>query len=238
MNPRIVVFDAAGTLVEVAGSVGEAYAADARQAGVDLEPAAIERGFARAMREAPPLAFGTLPARERRLAERSWWRETSRAALAAAEPPPDFDFASFFDRAWERFSRADAWRVPEDVRPALRALRARRIPLAVFSNWDARLVALLGALGLAGYFCRIHVSGDFPAAKPDPVAFREVGRDLAAVDAASGPPIMVGDRLDSDVVPALAAGWDAVWLDRRGAGGAPSGVRVVRDLREVAAPTG
>ena len=36
-----------------------------------------------------------------------------------------------------------------------------------------------------------------------------------------------------DVVPAMEAGWEAVWLDREGAGGAPEGVRTVRDLREL-----
>ncbi len=46
--------------------------------------------------------------------------------------------------------------------------------------------------------------------------------------------MMVGDRLDHDVLPALAAEWEAVWLDRSGLGHAPDGVLVVRDLRELA----
>lgn len=236
MIPRVVVFDAAGTLVEVAGSVGAAYAEDARAAGAELDPLAVERGFARAMRTAPPLAFGSLPAPERLSAARAWWRDTARAALlGAGELPEEFVFERFFDRAWERFARAAAWRVPPDVRPTLRALRVRGVPLAVFSNWDARLVPLLSELGLAGYFCRVLVSAELPAAKPDRAAFDAVARELAGVDAASGRPVMVGDRPDHDVLPALEAGWDAVWLDRRGNGGAPSGARVVRDLRELAA---
>lgn len=239
MTARVVVLDAAGTLVEVAGSVGEAYALDARAEGAELDPPAIERGFARAMREAPPLAFGALAAGDRPAAARAWWRRTARAALAGAGPLPDgFAFEAFFDRAWERFARADAWRVPADVRPALRALRARGVPLAVFSNWDARLGPLLSELGLAGYFCRVLVSSELPAAKPDGAAFEAVARELAGVEAACGPPVMVGDRLDHDVAPALSAGWDAVWLDRRGIGGAPEGTAVVRDLRELSAMSG
>lgn len=239
MTPRVVVFDAAGTLVEVAGSVGEAYAEDARAAGAELDPSAVERGFALAMRTAPPLAFGRLPARDRLPAARAWWRDTARVALEGAGPlPEEFAFEAFFDRAWQRFARAEAWRVLADVRPALRALRARGVPLAVFSNWDARLGPLLSALGLGGYFCRVLVSGELPAAKPDRAAFDAVALELAGVAAASGPPVMVGDRLDHDVLPALAAGWDAVWLDRGGRSGAPEGTRVVGDLRELAAASG
>lgn len=236
MISRVVVFDAAGTLVEVAGSVGAAYAEDARGAGAELDPVALERGFARAMRTAPPLAFGRLPASERFSAARAWWRDTARAALlGAGELPEEFLFERFFDRAWDRFARAAAWRVPPDVRPTLRALRVRGVPLAVFSNWDARLVPLLSDLGLAGYFCRVLVSTELPTAKPDRAAFDAVARELAGVDGASGSPVMVGDRLDHDVLPALAAGWDAVWLDRRGDGAAPSGVRVIHELRELTA---
>ena len=49
---------------------------------------------------------------------------------------------------------------------------------------------------------------------------------------------MVGDRLDHDVLPALAADWEAVWLDRSGLGHAPDGVLVVRDLHELTELTG
>jgi REG-2-like HAD superfamily hydrolase len=235
VSRRIVVLDAAGTLVEVAGSVGEAYAEDARAADADLDPQAIERGFARAMRAAPPLAFGDLPPGAREAAARGWWRSVAGAALTAGgELPAGFLFETFFDRAWQRFSRPDAWRVPDDVRPGLRALRARGIPLAVFSNWDARLEGLLRSLGLGGYFCRVIVSSDLPAAKPECAAYEAAGRELQTIESAAGAPIMVGNRLDHDAVPAIAAGWQAVWLDREGAGEAPEGVPTVRDLRELA----
>ena len=239
MSSRVVVLDAAGTLVDVAGSVGEAYAEDARAAGADLDPVEIERCFGRAMRAAPPLAFGHLPSKARRSAARGWWRAVAGAAMSSAgELPAGFMFESFLDRAWERFSRPEAWRVHADVRPALRDLRARGFPLAVFSNFDERLKPLLTELGIGGYFCRVIVSGDLPAAKPSRHAFEAVARELANVESAKGPPVMVGDRLDHDALPALAAGWDAVWLDRAGGSGAPESVRVARDLRELSSLLG
>lgn len=235
MNRRVVVLDAAGTLLAVAGSVGDAYAEDARELGAELDPREIERAFGRAMRAAPPLAFGHLATRERDPAARGWWRAVARAAIAGpGDVPADFAFDAFFDRAWDRFSRPEAWCLYDDVRPALRALRVRGVPLAVFSNWDARLRPILAALGLGGYFCRVIVSLDLPAAKPSQAAFAAVSRQLAEAGGIGPPPMMVGDRLDHDVLPALAAEWDAVWVDRSGVGHAPDGVLVVRDLRELA----
>ena len=233
MKRPLVVLDAAGTLLDVAGSVGESYAEEARASGAELDPRAIERGFARAMRDAPPLAFGHLPPAERRIAARAWWRAVAGEAIAAAgDLPADFAFDAFFDRAWERFSRPEAWQVHEDVRPALRALRADSFPLAVFSNWDDRLEPLLSRLGLAGYFCRVLVSSELPAAKPARAAFDAVIDRLANVEMTL-PPVMIGDRLDHDAVAAIEAGWTGVWLDREGRGTAPEGVRAVHDLREL-----
>lgn len=239
MRRRVVVLDAAGTLLAVAGSVGEVYAAEARELGAELDPREIERGFGRAMRAAPPLAFGHLPPGDRETAARGWWRAVARAAISdAGEAPRDSAFDAFFDRAWERFSRPEAWCLYDDVRPALRALRVRGVPLAVLSNWDGRLPPILAALGLGGYFCRVIVSLDLQAAKPSRDAFAAAARQLAGVDGDGSPPMMVGDRLDHDVLPALAAEWEAVWLDRSGLGHAPDGVLVVRDLRELAELTG
>ncbi len=239
--PRLVVFDAAGTLLEVAGSVGEAYVGFASRAGAALDGArgreaaqAVERGFARAMRGAPPLAFGGMIRSDREAAERTWWRDVAREALAEAGILEQVSFDLFFDLAWDGFGRADAWRVPPDVRPGLRALRAAGVPLAVFSNWDGRLPGVLASLSLDGFFARIVVSGELAAAKPDPAAYREVAEMLGGAGVTwRGAPVMVGDRVEQDVAPALAAGWDAIRLDRRGSAG-PRTVPRAASLTEVA----
>lgn len=235
----MIVLDAAGTLVELAVGVGEAYADAARAAGAEIDPDALGRGFARAHAAARPLAFGALDRWEREAAERAWWRDVARAAVeSAGADPAGFDFARFFDLAWARFAEPDAWRVPPDVRPALRALRGDGVALGVLSNWDSRLPALLARLGLAGFFARIVVSAELERAKPDPAAF-SAARAAFGEAAGSSPPLMVGDRIDHDVEPALEAGWDAVWLDRGGRGGPPpEGVRRIEDLGALFAPAG
>lgn len=238
MERRVVVLDAAGTLLELAAPVGETYAALAQEAGFDLDPSSLTEAFHRELREAPPLAFGALAAELRRAAERDWWRRLVRAVLAGAGAVPDpaaqdeLAFERFFDLAWARFAEPRAWRVPADVRAALRALRRRGLPLAVLSNWDARLEGLLDRLGLGGYFARVLVSGDLTAAKPDPGTFAAAREELVGLG--TGSPVMVGDRIDHDVEPALEAGWGAIWLDRRDrAARPPAGASRVRSLREL-----
>ncbi len=154
----------------------------------------------------------------------------SAAVEEAGADPATFDFEGFFDRAWSRFAGPAAWRVPPDVRPALRALRRSGVPLAVFSNWDRRLPGLLAALGLDGFFARVVVSSELRHAKPDPAAFDEARAEIGG-PAKGVVPTMVGDRLDHDVEPALAAGWRAIWLDRRGRGGSvPEGAARIGGL--------
>ncbi|MFN0129990.1 MAG: HAD family hydrolase [Verrucomicrobiales bacterium] len=44
-------------------------------------------------------------------------------------------------------------------------------------------------------------------AKPDPHVFQSLTASLAALGVAPGKIVMVGDRLDNDIIPAAAAGW-------------------------------
>jgi putative hydrolase of the HAD superfamily len=233
VTSRLVVLDAAGTLLELRRPVGETYAGLARRIGVELDPAALEEAFHRTFSAAPPLAFGDLDFALRRAAERDWWRWIVRGCVAEAGAPGDLPFDRLFDLAWEFFGGPAPWRVPDDVRPGLRSLRRRGHPLAVFSNWDGRLPELLRDLGLGGYFARILVSADLPAAKPDGASF-EAARDATA-DLAQSPPVMVGDRIEHDVRPAMAAGWGAIWLDREGRKSPlPEGATRVPSLRALA----
>ncbi len=227
----IVVLDAAGTLVELRCGVGEAYADMAKREGATLDPAALEAGFRKAFGAAPPLAFGTYDP----TSERDWWRRVAGGAITAAGPlPTEFDFERFFDHAYDWFATECAWRVPADVRPALRNLRRAGFPLAVLSNWDSRLEPLLEQLRLGGFFTQVFVSGRLPAAKPGRAAFDTARRALGPL-ADHRAPIMVGDQIDHDIQAALDAGWKAIWIDRGDRGGElPEGVERVTDLRDVA----
>ena len=99
-----------------------------------------------------------------------------------------------------------------DVVPALAALVSTGHQVAVAANQPARAAADLAALDVGVPLEVLVLSGIDGVAKPDPALFRRVvkraGRPASDIT-------YVGDRLDNDVLPALAAGMRAV-LVRRG----------------------
>jgi putative hydrolase of the HAD superfamily len=209
-RPRVIFFDAAGTLFEVRGSVGEIYQRVAARHGLIAEAATLQRGFAGAFGQQPPLAFPVgLASAELDRRERAWWRALVADVFGALSEHPSFD--AFFADVYEAFTQAVAWQDFPDVAPALQALRARGIRLAVLSNFDSRLDAILAATGLAAYFDAVYVSTRCGAAKPDARFFQAA---LAAQGVAADQAWHVGDACHEDIQGAHDAGIRAFWLQR------------------------
>lgn len=201
---RAVTFDVGSTLIEAWPSVGAVYAEVAAQHGCpSLTSEELERRF----REA-------FEATGRRANSRADWERIVDAAFAGlvATPPS----RTFFPALYERFAHASAWRIFDDVLPALDALRARGLRLGVISNWDERLRGLLQELGLARHFEVIVVSCEVGALKPARGIFEAALRALALPPEAV---LHVGDDFESDVQGARAVGMRALHLARRGAAG-------------------
>lgn len=96
-----------------------------------------------------------------------------------------------------------------DVRACLQAVRDAGLTVVVGGNQPAAFQRLVEQLDLPVDV--VTSSGSRGVDKPDPAFFQAVA-GLAGV----GPDecVHVGDRLDNDVVPAVAAGMRAVWLRR------------------------
>lgn len=211
-NPQVIFFDAAGTLIEVRGSVGEIYSRVARGGGFEADPSMLQRNFARAFGLQPPMAFpaGTPEAKLREL-EKDWWLNLVKDVFAGLGSFPRFD--EFFDGLFERFRGSEFWRVYDDVEPALTELKQRGLKLGVISNFDSRLYDVLRACGLDGFFDSVHISTRVGAAKPDPAIFQAA---LNYFGIEPGQAWHVGDSLREDVEGARAAGLQACLIDRRG----------------------
>ncbi|MDH6114812.1 HAD superfamily hydrolase (TIGR01549 family) [Kitasatospora sp. MAP12-15] len=128
-------------------------------------------------------------------------------------------FRPGFDLYEERERRAAAGK-PEtfgeddlysDVRPALARLRAAGLWLAIAGNQTVRAGKILREL-FTGDVDLIGTSDDWGASKPDLLFFERVAE---VTPAAPGEILYVGDRLDNDVLPAVAAGMRTA-LIRRG----------------------
>jgi putative hydrolase of the HAD superfamily len=218
-----ILFDAAGTLFRVRGSVGQAYATIAARHGIEVDPHRTEGRFRGAFAAMPPLAFpGAADLPQRELA---WWRQVVTAAFEGVRFS---DFDAFFRDLYDYFAQADAWELFADVQPAVRALQARRIRLGVVSNFDGRLVTICKGLGLADAFETIVMSGRAGCAKPDPRIFA-IALERLGVTATET--LHVGDSDREDVTGARAAGLRAVLIRREGL--STISAEEVRDLREL-----
>jgi putative hydrolase of the HAD superfamily len=196
---QAITFDVGGTLIEPWPSVGHVYAKVAARHGFPgLSPTLLNRRFARAWQSLKNFNH-----------RRSEWSElVDETFRGLAEPLPS---QAFFPHLYDAFAKPSAWRIFDDVLPALQKLRAAGITLGVISNWDERLRPLLRRLGLAKFFHAVVVSCDVGHSKPSPLIFREAARALQLPPEAI---LHVGDSFAMDVRGARAAGFLALHLHR------------------------
>ena len=100
--------------------------------------------------------------------------------------------------------------VPDEVGPALAALRARGLQLVVVSNANGTLLNVLTRLGLLSALDVIFDSHVVGIEKPDPRFFRHA---LDESGARAETTVHVGDLYHVDVVGARSAGIAAILLD-------------------------
>ncbi len=206
---QAVFFDAAGTLFEVRGSVGEIYSTIARRHGVEAPALDLDRSFAAAFRAKS--AEGLQGTAGGPGAERAWWEDLVRRVFGSRMPSAVFP--RFFEEVYEFFRTARAWILYEDTAPALDLLRARGCRLGVISNFDSRLTDVLAALGIGRFFECVVFSWQVRSAKPDARIFRHA---IELMGVRPGEALHVGDSLEEDVCGARGAGMRAVLLDRSG----------------------
>jgi putative hydrolase of the HAD superfamily len=117
---------------------------------------------------------------------------------------------------------------------ALAALRASVPRLALLTNGAAEAQrAKLVRFDLERFFDHVQIEGAFGEGKPSAGAFRHA---LAALGAEPEQAVMVGNDFEFDVLGALGAGLDAVWIDVEGEGApapAPRAFAAVRSIGEV-----
>lgn len=212
-NFQAVSFDVGGTLIQPQPSVGHIYAEVAAKHGVkDVSPKLLNEQFKVAWRSCNAFDYS-----------RSGWEQLVHQTFRDQLPAS----ASFFPELYQRFSQAEAWRVFEDVRPALERLRSQQIRLIAISNWDERLRQLLDRLGLSRYFEDLVISCEVGFAKPSPNIFRQAVMKLGLPASAI---LHVGDSLEMDYRGAKAAGFRAIHLRRGTQAKCPEAINSLAEL--------
>ncbi len=151
---------------------------------------------------------------------------------------PKFNYADEVDRLE---ARGEAYRIGRqdlygDALPALAALRAQGLKVGIAGNQPLEAEAAIREAGVAADF--VASSASWGVEKPSPEFFARI---VAQCGLRPSEIAYVGDRLDNDVEPALAAGMTAVFLVRgpwaviqREIRGAPPGAIMIDGLMAVA----
>jgi putative hydrolase of the HAD superfamily len=213
---QAVSFDVGGTLIDPWPSVGHVYAAVAAEAGLAAcDPAVLTAQFVAAWKS--KVDFDCTREAWARLVVRTFGGSEEEFGPRTA----------FFERLYNRFTEASAWRIYPDVLPTLRALRDRGLKLAAISNWDDRLRPLLRNLELDRWFAVVEVSAESGFHKPAPEIFR---RAAQALDLPASSVLHVGDSRTEDLQGAQAAGFQALLLARHRASGAPEEIASLSEV--------
>lgn len=200
---RTLFFDVGNTLIHPYPSVGEIYSRIASGYGMTFDGQAAGAAFHQALG-----SRNALPLNDRR-SEKAWWKGLVWDTVSSLCRPKNFD--GYFDALFDYFVEAKAWRIYPDVTETLEGLRRKGITLGIISNWDSRLLPLLGNLDLARYFSVIAVSSLVGSAKPDPQIFEYA---LRSSSTAPDEAIHIGDSVDLDLEGARGCGIHPLLLNR------------------------
>ncbi len=95
------------------------------------------------------------------------------------------------------------------VNSVLEYLRNRGYKLGIIANQAPGLADRLRYWGIADYFIIIASSSEMGVSKPNPMIF-EKALSMAQCEPCNA--VMIGDRLDNDIVPAKQFGMQTVWV--------------------------
>ena len=208
-----VTFDITNTLIHCP-RLAHIYSEVLKRHGVDARPSELRRVIPKVWQE---LSCSADPWQDRFTREpdgaHGWWHRFLLRVCQYLETRSPTRFASA--ELFNRFTQASSWEVYPDVIPALESLSQTGLRLGVVSNWDRRLPELLANLELAPFFDAILYSSACGVEKPHPLIFERCLRELGV---SAGHAVHVGDQAVEDYEGAVAAGMQAVRIDRRGAG--------------------
>lgn len=122
------------------------------------------------------------------------------------------------------------WTLYEDVLPCLNMLK--NLPLGVISNGNGKQQRKkLVQTGIDSFFRSIIISGEVDFSKPKPEIFKMSAKELGlSLDEI----LYVGDHLETDVLGALNAGMQGVWIKRTNQNHGSFNIITISSLSEIA----
>ena len=220
---QALTVDVGGCLLTPKERVVDTYLALARAFG--LETRADEASVMRAIRAgfAAPIPPENPPGVRYVGDGKAFWRPLVREALqgdlerTGASPLDDAIVEAALTELYAYYERPESWHVAPGAVESLRALRADGVAVAVVSNWDMRLPALLRNCGLDetaldAVVCSAEVLADKPDRAIFDVALDRLGARRPGGRLAASAVVHVGDSSVNDVDGAARAGFGGAVL--------------------------
>ena len=230
-TPSAVLLDVGDTMVRANPSWRDVYASVFGGHGIEATASEFEAAFRAAWKEwehegpfeaSEEASFQRLMALDRLVFDRLGY--------------PDLP-ESFFRDVDLAFRQRSAFYVFPDVIPALDALQAAGLRLAVVSNWGWAAPELLQTLELARHFEVLSISARVGFQKPHPAIFEHA---LELLGIGPDQAVHVGDDPTADVLGARRAGIEPILIDRHGrvhppigAGAPVDGTAIISDMGEL-----
>ncbi|QCS50603.1 HAD family hydrolase [Picosynechococcus sp. PCC 11901] len=211
-QPKVIFFDAVGTLFGVKDGVGATYAKIAQRHGVTADSERLEQGFRQSFKRKPAPAFPNIDAELIPKQEFLWWEAIAQETFTAAGVIEQFpDFRAFFTDLYQHFATAEPWFIFSETLASVQTWHAQGIELGLISNFDSRLLQVLDALELAPYFQSVTISSLTGAAKPNPKIFQTA---LAKHRCQPEEALHIGDSRLEDYEAAKRLGMQAYLIER------------------------
>ncbi len=210
--PKVIFFDAMGTLFDLEKSVGEIYQQFALKYSVKTDVESLNKAFIKSYQAAPNLAFPPKTSQTIAQQEFIWWKNVVQMTFKQVEVLDEFsNFTDFFTELYNHFASKKPWYIYSDVIPCLQYWQQRKVQLGVISNFDSRLITVLKALDLEHFFTSITISSIAGFAKPDRNIFDLALKKHGFIAQQAW---HVGDSKNEDYLGAKNTGIHAFWLNR------------------------
>ncbi len=210
-RPSVVFLDLGDTLIRAHPSWSAVYRRVLADHGVDVGADELRAALDRTFGNNRDHVEGPFEASREASYERLKRFDTAVLTELGVAAPPD----AFFRSLDAAFTERAAWWVFDDVPPALDALQAAGLRLAIISNWGWTAPELLHTLELARHFEALVISDRVGYLKPSEGIFRHA---LELMGVAAGDAVHVGDSRPADIEGARRVGMRAVLMDRDAAG--------------------
>jgi len=225
-NPKLITFDAGGTLINLKGTIGSFY----REAlfkhfkyrvrlpnPMEFQQA-YEAAFKMSSEQSPCFGIG------KGISSYEWWTSVAQETyyiigrkFGIPKVWIDHVLPGIQDELYNQILRSTlGWELAPDCRLVLDGLQEWRDhnngpKLAIVTNFDERLPDILKPLDIYRYFDFIITSKEVGVEKPSQQIFDIALTRAGLIDASQA--IHVGDNFDSDIVGAIKAGFGPIWIN-------------------------